>query len=360
MLRSLIPVFVIAILQVSGCSSLSYYSHLMNGHHDLIEAEEDIEDILESKKYDESTRQRLKKALEIRRFASAELGLPDNDSYTTFVKMDRKYPVWNVIAAETFSVKAKQWCFLIVGCINYRGYFKKSDAELKAKELADQGFDVTVSPAAAYSTLGWFDDPLLSSMLYKEEAHLAGIIFHELAHQKIYVDDDSAFNEAFATAVELEGVRRWLESTNNTKGINKYRLYKQRQKEFNHLLKITREKLKQSYALENTPPEIRINAKQRIINNMKKDYQKLKKQWGGYDGYDKWMSRDINNAHLALVATYHELVPVFERMLSEAGQNMEKFYVSVESTAELSYEQRRQLFNHLSAEMAKSTFKAYN
>ena len=234
-------------LLLAGCSTVGYYAHIMNGHYDLMESEEDIEDILISNKYDAAVRLKLSRALEIRRFASDKLGLPDNDSYKTFVKLNRIYPVWNIIAAEKFSVNARQWCFLFVGCISYRGYFNEKDAEAKAKVLKDEGYDVTVSPAAAYSTLGWFDDPVLSSMLYKGETHLAGIIFHELAHQKVYIDDDSSFNEAFATTVELEGVRRWLEAQGDAVGIKKYRQYKQHQRDFNDLLQATRNQLNSLY-----------------------------------------------------------------------------------------------------------------
>ena len=341
-MKSILLFSLFVLLQ--GCGTVSYYSHLVNGHYALVEAEEDIEDILHQNKYEEAIRLKLQKALEIRQFASKELALPDNDSYKTFVKLDRPYPVWNVVAAEKFSVKAKQWCFLIVGCINYRGYFNKQDAETKAAELAKEGYDVAVSPAAAYSTLGWFNDPLLSSMLYKEEAHLAGIIFHELAHQKVYIDDDSAFNEAFATAVELEGVRRWLESQHDKQGMKKYRVYKKRQKEFNQLLKATREKLKVLYSAVKTPEQHRLEKKQAIIRMMKKQYLALKKRWGGYAGYDKWMGREINNAHLALVATYHELVPGFESLLRVLKYDLPDFYNRVAQLGEQSSEQRRQFF----------------
>jgi len=337
---------LVFVMLLSGCGTVSYYSHIMNGHHELMEAEEDIEDILADHKYDEAIRVRLSRALEIRKFASAELALPDNDSYKTFVKLNRKYPVWNVVAAEKFSIHARQWCFLFVGCISYRGYFNEQDAEAKANELKAEGYDVTVSPAAAYSTLGWFDDPLLSSMLYKEEAHLAGIIFHELAHQKVYIDDDSSFNEAFATTVELEGVRRWLEAQGDTKGIKKYRQYKQRQREFNDLLQSTRNKLQEIYRNKKDKVTL-LSRKKQIINAMKSEYKKLKKQWGGYSGYDKWMQRDINNAHLVLVATYHELVPSFEVLLRQQGRQLDLFYTEVTRLGELKKAKRSSHLVHL-------------
>lgn len=324
---------------VVGCSTISYYSHLMSGHFDLMSGEQPIEDLINRGQIDKELQKKLQQVLIIRRFAVTELGLPDNDSYKTFVKLDRKYPVWNVIAAEKYSVKAKQWCFLIVGCISYRGYFNKQDAEAKAAELKAEGYDVYVSGAAAYSTLGWFDDPVLSSMLYKEESHLAGIIFHELAHQRLYIDDDSSFNEAFATAVELEGVRRWMKQRSDSKANQRYRLYKTRQKDFNTMLRITRESLKQLYASESDQQQL-ASGKKRIFTNMQKHYQQLKKKWKGYKGYDKWMQKELNNAHLALVATYHERVPAFESILQSLDYNIPRFYAEVERIGEMDQKDR--------------------
>lgn len=351
-LYKIIPLILLLAIGSSGCSSFSYYAHVMNGHQELMEAEEDIKDILAQKKYDEKIRARLALALQIRQFATDKLGLPDNDSYKTFVKLNRRYPVWNVIAAKRFSVEAKQWCFLIVGCISYRGYFDEQDAGTEAAELKTEGYDVAVAPVAAYSTLGWFDDPLLSSMLYRDDARLAGIIFHELAHQKIYVDDDSSFNEAFATTVELEGVRRWLAARGNREGIAHYRQYKQRQEAFNRLLQATRNKLKVLYQTHEAAPAM-LAQKQNTFAQMKKDYRRLKKSWGGYAGYDQWMQRDINNADLALVATYHELVPAFETILRQQHNDLPKFYTAVEKTVDLPKAQRIELFNHLSQQLAK-------
>lgn len=341
-------IIVCCYIFLTACGTVSYYSHIMNGHHELMQAEEDIVDILAKNKYDEAISARLSHALEIRQFASDKLDLPDNDSYKTFVKLDRKYPVWNVIAADRFSVQAKQWCFLIVGCISYRGYFGEQDAETKAKELRAEGLDVTVSPAAAYSTLGWFDDPLLSSMLYKEEAHLAGIIFHELAHQQVYIDDDSSFNEAFATAVELEGVRRWLEAQGDAKGIEKYRQYKQRQRQFNGLLQATRKKLQALYKTLQSEV-ILLAGKKQIIAEMKVEYQKATQQQGRSPGYDRWMQRDINNADLALVATYHEWVPAFEALLKQQGYKLDLFYTEVDRLGALSKNERSAILQQLVA-----------
>ncbi len=341
-----LSLFVLVSILMMGCSSVSYYSQVVNGHYALMESREDIKEIIAEKKYSENIRDRLALSLEIRQFAVDALNLPDNSSYKSFVKLDRPYPIWNVIAAEKFSVRAKQWCFLVVGCISYRGYFNVQEAETKARELSAEGYDVAVSPAAAYSTLGWFDDPLLSSMLYKQDAYLAGIIFHELAHQKVYIDDDSSFNEAFATAVELEGVRRWLDKHGDPQANQIYRLHKQRQGEFNTLLRTTHQHLKDLYQTEKDVAVLTAG-KARIIAEMKNEYQRLKKTWNGDTSYDKWMARDINNAHLALVATYHELVPAFEAMLKNQANELGRFYAEVKRVGELPVTERVQLFDHL-------------
>ena len=326
--------FIFVLTLLSGCATLSYYSHIMNGHLDLMSGQQPINEIISNKDTSQALQEKLKRVLEIRKFAVTELGLPDNDSYTHFVKLDRPYPVWNVVAAEKFSVEPKKWCFLIVGCISYRGYFNEQQANEKAEELKAAGYDVYVSGAAAYSTLGWFDDPVLSSMLYNEEAHLAGIIFHELAHQLIYIDDDSAFNEAFATALELEGVRRWLQKQGDAESIKRYRTYKNRQADFNQLLRSTQTKLKTLYA-EKHDQKTMSDKKQGIIKSMHVDYQQLKQKWQGYKGYDRWMSKEINNARLALVATYYDLVPAFERMLQKQNFVLESFYQEVRKIGEL-------------------------
>lgn len=194
MIRKLVLIF--SALTVSACSSFGYYMDLMAGHSELLEQRKPVAEIIEDKATDQKLRDLLKTSQEIRNFASKDLDLPENDSYRMYADLKRRYAVWNVVAAEEFSVEPKKWCFLFVGCLSYRGYFSKEDATNYANELKHEGFDTYVAGANAYSTLGWFDDPLLNTMLYKSEARRAGIIFHELAHQVVYIDNDSAFNEA--------------------------------------------------------------------------------------------------------------------------------------------------------------------
>ena len=280
-------------LTVSACSSFGYYMDLMSGHSELLDKQKPIKEILADKTVKPKLRELLETSQNIRDFATKSLHLPENDSYRVYADLKRRFAIWNVVAAKEFSVIPKKWCFLFVGCLSYRGYFSKSDATEYANELKMQGYDVYVAGAKAYSTLGWFDDPLLNTMMYRSEARRAGIIFHELSHQVVYIEDDTAFNEAFATTVEQEGIRRWMGKKGKDKEYREYILNKQRDSEFNQLLQEAREELKQLYQLKLSESEKRQRKKQAFANLQKK-YHQLKKSWGGYAGYDIWMNQSLN------------------------------------------------------------------
>ncbi len=339
-------ILILLALTVSGCSSFGYYMDLMAGHSELLEQRKPVAEIIADKKTSKNLRQLLKTSQNIRDFATDELDLPENESYRQYADLKRRYAVWNVIAAEEFSIQPKKWCFLLVGCLSYRGYFSKQVAVDYASGLKKQGYDVYVAGASAYSTLGWFDDPLLNTMMVKSEAQRAGIIFHELAHQVVYIDNDSAFNEAFATTVEEEGIRRWLQKKGKKNNYINYLIDKNRDVQLNQLLQRTRDKLKQCYKKEMND-ENKKQEKKQIFSLMKKDYQILKKNWGGYNKYDKWMQQDLNNAHLSLIATYHSLVPKFKTLLKQENNNLKKFYVVVETLGELEKEARNKKVNKL-------------
>jgi len=324
---------------VQGCSSISYYWEKVQGHSEILNNQRPIKEVIADSKTKLETRQRLINAEKARNFASQVLKLPDNDSYKNYVDIDRDYVVWTVVATPAYSIKPKQWCFLIVGCLSYRGYFSKQSAEEFAADLKKKNMDVYISGTKAYSTLGWFDDPLLSSMLYKSEANLVGIIFHELAHQQMYVEDDTAFNEGFASTVELLGIKAWFEQMNNKKGYAEYQLAKQRDKEFKQLLNKTRLKLKALYELSLTNEKKR-QEKKLLFVKLKNDYAALKKQWNGYGGYDAWMSKDLNNAHLALVATYNDWIPAFKALFKKLNYQFKDFYKEVQVLADKPKQQR--------------------
>lgn len=337
MLRFLYLVLILLLLP--ACSTISYYAGAIKGHTEILNKAEPIDDVLARETTTTEVRTALINVQQARNFASQELLLPDNDSYREYADIGREYAVWNVIATREFSVDAKTWCYPFTGCVNYKGFHNQQAAQAQANDLREQGYDVYVAGARAYSTLGWFDDPLLNTMLYRDEAMRVEVLFHELAHQKVFVKDDSAFNEAFATSVAQEGVRRWFSYSNNHQAYQAYLLSVQRKQEFNALLRTTRDQLKVLYQLR-ISPEVMRERKQALFTAFKEDYEKLKSEWGGDDRYDKWVAQDLNNAHLALVATYYDLVPAFKVILAQANGEMDVFYNRVVTLSSQSYEER--------------------
>ena len=325
-------VVISLLVSFSACSTINYYSQAISGHLELMVRERPVDEVIGDSDSSQELKRQLTLAQRARTFASEELQLPDNDSYKTYADLERPHVVWNVVATPAYSVKARQWCYLIVGCLSYRGIFDKQEAIDLADELKQQGMDVSVFGSAAYSTLGYFDDPLLNTMLRHGDTNIIGVIFHELAHQTVYVESDTAYNEAFATAVEQEGLRRWYEQSGQPGEYETYLKKKQYRHEFYRLVIQTREKLDQAF---NTPitDEEKAARKQAIY----KEFKSLYKQWSAkrnYHGFDTWMQRELNNAHLALVATYQDLVPTFANMLASVEGDMQKFYQLVEAIAE--------------------------
>ena len=340
---------VVSGLVLTGCSSVEYYWQAVNSHSDILGREQPIKELLANPELDEALRDQLENLQAARDFASQKLGLPDNDSYRNYVDIERDYVIWNVIATEEFSVTPRQWCFLFAGCVSYRGYFDKAEAQKFAEKLKKEGMDVYVAGARAYSTIGWLDDPLLNTMLYRDEAQRVGVLFHELAHQQLYVQDDTAFNEAFAMVVAQEGVRRWFLSRKDEKAYEAFLQSENRRAEFNSLLKQTREKLERLYS-NNLEPELMREDKAIIFQQLKQEYQLLKKSWNNDDRYDAWMKQSLNNAHLALVATYHELVPSLKAYLHEVDGDLPKFYQQMEQLGRLPKAERHQKLAMLDSE----------
>ncbi|TDY03877.1 aminopeptidase [Thiohalophilus thiocyanatoxydans] len=338
-MRTLLLLFVI-VITLPGCSTLSYYLGAVNGHAEILNRQRPVGEVVKDPATSETVRDALLQIQQARRFAVEALLLPDNDSYRYYADIDRPYAVWNVIATPELSVEPRQWCFLLVGCFSYRGYFSEHKADAYARQLQEQGDDTHVAGARAYSTLGWFDDPLLNTMLLHDEAHRLGVLFHELAHQKIYIDDDPAFNEGFAVFVQQVGVRRWFEAQGMDEAADRYQQTVQRRARFHGLLLETREKLAKLYASEQ-PDRIKREQKRQHFADLKQAYRQLKRQWNGYGGYDEWMQQPLNNAHLALVATYREHVARFERLLEQHNGDLAAFYTAVERLAKLPPGQRK-------------------
>jgi predicted aminopeptidase len=324
---------------VAGCETAGYYSQAVGGHLALMSAARPADEVIADAGTSPVLRARLETALRIRAFAARELGLPDNASYTAYVELDRPYVVWNAFAAEEFSIEAKTHCFPFAGCVSYRGFFAERDAQAYAARLRAGGYDVFVAGVRAYSTLGWFDDPLLSTFLHAPQTEVARLVFHELAHQLVYVRDDTAFNESFATAVEQEGVRRWLLREGRESELAAFREAQARKAEFVALIEETRVQLAAVYRLGLPPAELR-ERKRAEFARLRSRYEGLKARWGGYAGFDRFFADEPNNALLAAFSAYTRLVPAFERLLAEARGDLPAFYSRVKELAALPREER--------------------
>lgn len=348
-----------------GCESITYYGHVAKGQWQLLQARESIDELLADPNTDESLTKRLQSVQSMRSFASRELLLADNNSYRDYVDLARPYVVWNVFAAEEFSVAPVEWCFPVAGCVSYRGYFDEAKAHIFADSLAVQGYEVYVAGVSAYSTLGWFDDPVLSTFLYRDDTQLAGLIFHELAHQLLYVAGDTTFNESFASAVEQEGVRRWLAFQQQPASfIEHYYRRQQMQQDFIATILDLRAKLDQLYqptlpseplnSLNNPEPlnqtsltqDARRRQKQQLLAEyISGQYQSFKTHWQT-DRYDHWVESELNNAKLATVASYHQWLPAFQQLLRQSD-DLPAFYESAKKLSKLAPEPRQQALQSL-------------
>ena len=278
--------------------------------------------------------------MSIRQFAIDELALPDNDSYRDFVDIGRDYVTLAVYAAPEFALAPKLWCFAVFGCVPYKGYFSAKSARDEAAELERQGLDVHVGGVIAYSTLGWSSDPLLSTMFGDDDLYLAGLVFHELAHQRVYVEGDSAFNEAFAVAVETTGVERWLRAAGDSAGMRRYEAERRRQADFLALVAQTREELARVYESAD-PPERKRAAKAAAIERLRERYRQVReRRWGGYRAYDGWFDASINNAKLAATSVYNDGVPAFLRLFELCSGDYERFYEAVRRIGALPHADR--------------------
>ncbi|ALK99215.1 aminopeptidase [Massilia sp. WF1] len=331
---------------LASCSTLNYYTQAAQGQLELLSDARPIDDWIADPGTSTKLRLRLETARQIRRFAVSEMALPDNNSYKNYTSLKRKYVLWNVVATPELSLKPLQWCFPVAGCVNYRGYYSKEAAESYARELKNEGDDVEVGGVPAYSTLGWFSDPLISTFINYPDAELARMIFHELAHQIVYAQGDSQFNESFASTVEEVGVERWMDRFGNQAMRDSYARYKSRKHDFLVLLLKYRKALEQNYALVDRSDSEKRAVKARLFQELKDEYQVLKGNWGGYAGYDRFFEQPLSNAHLASIATYEDFVPAFQAMLRRDG-SFPRFYKSVRQLAELDRKDRHRILKAL-------------
>ena len=333
-------------LLLGGCSATldpAYYWQSVSGHLQMVRAARPVNDWLADSQTSEALRLKLQQAQQLRRFAVTELGLPDNPSYTRYADLQRRAVVWNVVAAPDDALKLRQWCFLALGCVGYRGYFDEAEARAFAQRVQqdEPTLEVGVYPVPAYSTLGWTNwmggDPLLSTFIGYPEGELARLIFHELAHQVVYVRDDTVFNESFATAVERLGGARW-QATASDAARAEYARFDERRQQFRALARQTREALRAAYALPERAQ--RLAAKEDAMAGFRSGYAALKVQWNGFAGFDAWAAQ-ANNALFAAQAAYNELVPGFEALFEREGRDFDRFYDAVRTLARRPKDERR-------------------
>jgi predicted aminopeptidase len=331
MMRLILYTLFVALL--GACSSSAYYLQGIRGQMDLLERAQPIQEILGSTQ-DATLKKKLGRVVAIRDFASRELGLPENASYRTYADIGRRFVLWNVFATPEFSLQPRQWCFPIAGCVNYRGYFDEAGAREEAAHFAAAGDDVYVGGVPAYSTLGYFNDPILSTFIRYPDTEVARLVFHELAHQLAYAKDDTVFNESFAVAVEEEGVARWLAAQNDPALTAQFATTQRYRDGFRTLVSRTRSRLAKVYASSESDAAKRAE-KADALAAMRTDYVEMKNQWGGYAAYDSWFAQGPNNAGLAAVGLYTQKVPEFRALLASVDGDLPRFYAKVKALAAL-------------------------
>ncbi len=309
------------LLPMAGC----YELQAIAGQVSLLSKRKPIASVIADPATPQTLRTQLQAVSRIRDFASRELKLPDNGSYRGYADIGRSNVVWNVFAAPEFSVTPSRWCYPVIGCVAYRGYFAERKAQKFARSLQAQGDDVAVKGATAYSTLGHFDDPVLNTMVVWSDVHLAAIIFHELTHQLLYVRDDASFNEALATLIEEEGVRRWLLAQGRETDLAAFNDSQARYALLIGILLDTRQQLEKLYASGADPATMR-GKKAAQIDQLRHRYQQLKESWKEPTGYDAWFDGTLNNADLVSIATYQACLPGLKRELASLNGELPAFF----------------------------------
>ena len=322
----------VALLQ--ACAAVEYYAQAIGGQLDVVSRAVAIEERLRDPGLPQPLRAKLRRVVAIRDFASRELALPDNGSYRSYAELGRPFVVWNVFVAPEFSVEPVESCFPIAGCVSYRGFYREADAQAYAVSSRAAGHDAHIAGVPAYSTLGWFDDPVLSTFIRYPDAEVARLIFHELAHQIAYAKGDTVFNESFAVAVEQEGAQRWLARYGTPGERSGYATLQSRRREFEALVLVYRDRLKTFYG-QTSDAEQKRRGKARLFAEMIEDYGRIKAGWGGFSGFDRIFARGANNALLASVTAYTARVPAFRELLARKDGDLPAFYAEVKELARL-------------------------
>ena len=327
---------------VAGCQSVGYYKQAFSGQMQMLSNQQPLQGLIDNPGTSSKLKEKFRLILSLRQFAEKELNLPAGGHYLSYVDLHRSNAVWNVYAAPEFSLKPKSWWFPVVGSVTYRGYFSERAAQKYAEKMRKQGLDVYVGGVDAYSTLGWFKDPVLNTFIEDSDRRLAALIFHELTHQRIFISGDTEFNEAFATAVAEEGLRRWLVEKNDSVALEKYQAELKRKKQFVQLIQSTRDRLRLIYENSRLVDSAKREQKQLVFQQLQENYAKLKAKWGGHSGYDEWFAATVNNAKLNTVATYYDLVPAFHQLIQSHNGDLKTFFAGMKHFTKMSKETRHE------------------
>jgi len=341
LLLSLLPL-------LSACSDMSYYWHTANGHMALMNKRIDIDVMLDDPVLEPELRERLQLVKEIRDFSVESLSLPESGSYNKYVQLDRPYVLKNLFAATEFSTELHVWCYPIVGCASYRGYYDEERLAAYVAQLKAQNFDTYVGFVPAYSTLGWFDDPVLSSFIYWPDYRLAGLLFHELSHQRIYVENDTRFNESLAVAVQQTGTELWLKTSNRSAQLDEFRRWIEYRREVVLLIEQTRKSLAELYQGDQDGA-VKREQKLVIFDSTRESYTALAQRLNYRGGFENWFTGELNNAKLGSVSAYHAQLPAFLAILKARDYDFAAFFNTVESISELDKAERDECLDLWSA-----------
>jgi predicted aminopeptidase len=339
----LLVFLIVSVTTLQGCSSILYYQQAIGGQYEILNRRVEIETLINNEDTPEKLKNKLKIVLQVRAFSKQNMAMSVDSNYSQYSDLQRDYVVWNVSASPELSLSSHQWCYPIVGCQSYRGYFHQDMAEEEASELQQQGYDTWVGGVSAYSTLGWFEDPVLNTFIFRNDADLAALLIHELSHQILYIKGDTAFNESFATAVEIEGLKRWLKKVKQEELLTAYQKKREEKAFFIETVSATTTKLKTLYdsALSDNDKK---NQKEQIISTLKDSYKKAvtEKSLQGY--YAHWFD-EVNNAKLAAISNYYNYVPAFSAMIADANGDMAIFYMQAKALGEKDKKIRDKLLN---------------
>jgi predicted aminopeptidase len=338
---------LLALLPLLGaCSQVAYYWQAGLGQWEILHARRPIAEVLADPAVDAEVKRKLRLILDVQAFGTAHLALPEDGHYTTYADLGRSTVSWLVVAAPPLSVEAHEFCYLIVGCLGYRGYFAQDDADALAAGLREEGLDVLVRPVRAYSTLGWFADPVLNTFLAGDDAQLPGTILHEQAHRRYFLKGDTDFNESFAEFVAHEGVRRYLEQPGRPAGLfARFDAGRADEQRFQAIVRRGRERLAGLYA-SSLPDAEKLARKPALFEALRRDYQNERSSFTLYD-YDDWFAQPLNNAYLVGVTQYARHIAAFRALFGESGRDFARFYAAVEALGRLPADQREARLNEL-------------